>query len=470
MYTEKDISEFFERFKSLQNSFNLEKVHQLINNPDAKATHKVNSHFKPLKIIIMTSAFIIGIATILLWFVPENSNTAVTSDRSLEKPITNVQKDVSPDTETVTKQNNIVSGMPNKNNAKNNKQNIIVADTSTKPDTKSKDINTDKVLLAGADQNSKKDVVKPQQIVKKKKENSSVCNWPTDTIINKDLLLVKLSDEELKKIGIARKGIATFYHNICPNGNCDWELSCQKDLIPENERITTHNDFYVLYVTNSSFEPQGDLDFYSSMDVLVPVVTNNQAGQIFWFTPDDSLFAKLPPRYSYLKNTYDNLICLKERYPNKTFTNFLSVGGESVLDAVNYLNLTKQELTNIGVIINKDNIVFQTKNKHYTLKISGHGISSTGSDADFVNFPPNPYPVAMTDTLGRRIFVQESIIDKDSLSQIMNILVPVRINLNEIIPSDHHVMICWYYPTEDFLNSLPDKIGTELKSEVEINN
>ena len=29
-------------------------------------------------------------------------------------------------------------------------------------------------------------------------------------------------------------------------------------------------------------------------------------------------------------------------------------------------------------------------------------------------------------------------------------------------------MICWYYPTEDFLNSLPDKIGEELKSEVEI--
>jgi hypothetical protein len=306
---------------------------------------------------------------------------------------------------------------------------------------------------------------------KSNERNSKSCIWPSDTIIDKDILLVKLSDEELKQIGIARKGNATFYHNSCPNGDCDWQLSCQIKLIPENERITTHNDFYVRFVTNSNFEPEGGSDFYSSMDILVPVVTNNKAGQIFWFTPHESLFAKLPARYGYLKNVYDNLKCLKEKYPNKTFTNFLSIGGESVLDAVNYLKLSAQELINIGIIINEDNVVFHSKNNNYTLKITNTGSTySTGSDEDFKSFPPNPYPVVMTDTLGRRIFVRKSIIEKDSLSQIMNILVPVRINLNEVILPNKDVMICWYYPTEDFLKSLPVKIGDELKSEVGIIN
>ena len=454
IYTQHTLNEFFKEFKNLPNSYKIEQVHQLLNNPNAKATHKVNSHFKHLKLIIMTSAFIIGLTTTFLWFSPKNSNTDVASDRISEAP------------------KEIVLSEVNKNIGTNSTKNHKVSDNSNNYKATNENIKLDEVVLANNSQHVKNNDAKPINSEKAKKANkrkSKSCIWPADTIIDKDLLLVTLTDEELKQIGVARKGNATFYHNICPNGNCDWQLSCQTKLIPEKERITTHNEFYVRFVTNSNFEPEGGLDFYSSMDIYVPIVTKNKAEQIFWFTPHDSLFANLPHRYSYLKNTYDNLICLKEKYPNKTFTNFLSTGGESILEAVNYLKPTKKELTDIGIIFSQGNIIFQSKNKKYNLKISGNGGTySTGSDEDFKNFPPNPYPVVMTDTLGRRFFVQKTIINKDSLSQIMNILVPVRINLNEVIPPHKGVMICWYYPTEDFLNSLPDKIGEELKSEVEI--
>ena len=89
-----------------------------------------------------------------------------------------------------------------------------------------------------------------------------------------------------------------------------------------------------------------------------------------------------------------------------------------------------------------------------------------GNDEDFHVFPPNPYPVLMTDTLGRRFYAVNTMTSTDSLSKVMNILVPVRINLNEIIHNNHEVIICWYYPTQEFLNSLPAKIGTQMKSEI----
>jgi hypothetical protein len=450
IYTQHSINEFFEEFKNLPNSYKIEQVHQLLNNPNAKATQKVNFHFKHLKLIIMTSAFLIGITTTFLWFSPKNTNIDITSEKLLENQNKIIRKDIGQNPDTKNEQNFIVSEN-------------LVSNKVTNGDFKSSEL-----VLASNNQHFEKDNVNPVKPQKSNKRKSKSCIWPTDTIIDKDLLLVTLTDEELKQIGIARKGNAIFYHNICPNGDCDWQLSCQTKLIPKNERITTHNDFYVRFVTNSNFEPDGGLDFYSSMDIYVPIVTKNKAEQIFWFTPHDSLFARLPHRYSYLKNTYDNLICLKEKYPNKTFTNFLSTGGESILEAINFLKPTKQELNNIGIKFSEGNIIFQSKNTKYSLKISSKGSTySTGSDEDFKNFPPNPYPVVMTDTLGRRIFVQKTIIDKDSLSQIMNILVPIRINLNEVIPPNKDVMICWYYPTEDFLNSFPDKIGEDLKSEVE---
>jgi hypothetical protein len=48
----------------------------------------------------------------------------------------------------------------------------------------------------------------------------------------------------------------------------------------------------------------------------------------------------------------------------------------------------------------------------------------------------------------------------------MNILVPVRIRVNKIVPSRHEVIICWYYPTPEFIKALPSKTGTELSSEL----
>ena len=100
------------------------------------------------------------------------------------------------------------------------------------------------------------------------------------------------------------------------------------------------------------------------------------------------------------------------------FTNYLETGAERILDPINVLNLNKEELQKIGVQINDECVLFQTINKKYTLKICKHGTYSVGNDEDSNVFPPNPYPVIMTDTLGRRLYIEGSIVNKDTVSKI----------------------------------------------------
>jgi hypothetical protein len=268
----------------------------------------------------------------------------------------------------------------------------------------------------------------------------------------------------MKKIGIARNGSAMFYHNII-KGKYNLAYYDHRNLFSAEDTAATFNSFFVANITNLNFEPHGSADFYSSMDTLVPVVINDKAG-ILWFAPDEKFFSLLPERYSYLSSVFKNLVCLKKKFPARTFTNYLENGKERILDAVNVLNLAKANLQKIGIIIDDGSVIFQTIYKHYSLKICESGTYSIGNDEDSNVFPPNPYPVAMTDTLGRQIYIEGTNFRKDSVSKFLNILVPVRINIHDFVSSYKQVIICWYYPTDDFLKALPGNIGPDLKSEL----
>jgi hypothetical protein len=477
-YTQQDIEKFLSNFRDLANPYKIEKVHQLLNNPHAKARYSVKLNYKPFNFIIMTSAFILGLSALIFWSNPKTSNIDEISTSRKSGVVREVVIDSNLSSKRTTDLNK-----PIKDNQTIEKKGIPKSDIVTKvtidaniPRDVTTDLNQPKVenLTIYPKDAHKNDNNIPVQSVTNNDQKvyntlpeykTESCVWSPDTVVDKKLLLVDLSDKELRTIGIARKGNATFYHNII-EGKYDMSLTSHPDLIPIEERITTFNKYFVAYTTNSQFEPDGSGNFYSSMDTLVPVLTNNQAGQIFWFTPHDSFFNLLPERYNYLRSTYKNLICLKEKYPKRTFTNFLGSGAERVLDPVNVLNFNKDQLKKIGVLINDECVIFQTLNKNYTLKICKHGRYYVGNDKDSNVFPPNPYPVIMTDTLGRRLYIEGSILNRDTVSKIMNILVPVRINLNEIVPPNQEVIICWYYPTPEFLNALPGKIGRELESEL----
>ena len=84
--------------------------------------------------------------------------------------------------------------------------------------------------------------------------------------------------------------------------------------------------------------------------------------------------------------------------------------------------------------------------------------------------------MAITDTIGRRryfnfVYVKDESVDRDYIMKNINTLIPIEVNLEKIIPPCKETLVFWFYPTDDFVDSLPERIRYELKSELNaINN
>jgi hypothetical protein len=291
--------------------------------------------------------------------------------------------------------------------------------------------------------------------------------WPCDTVIDRETMFVRLTKEELKNIGVLIMGDKTHYHNISPDGHYDMALTS----LPENERIPTHNDYCVWAFSSLSCDAYslGGPDFYSVIDTLVPVIVDVKEPSIYWFTPTENFFKALPERYQYLNETIKNLKYLKQKCPNKSFVNYW-IPRESVFEKCNFLELNKEELIKLQFRITKDKLeISDTKNINRIELYNDSGTSITGISSE-LGFPPNPYPVGVTDTLGRSryvfgVYAPEEKVDREYLMKNLNILVAIRINLERIIPPRKETLIFWFYPTDDFINALPENTKYDLKSE-----
>jgi hypothetical protein len=453
-YTERDISLFYERFKHLPEYFEIEEVQQLINNPNAKATHLVKLSYKPLKFIIMTSAFILGLSILMLWltFDKKNKNIALydnniiqTVDKKLVADI--VLKDTSVEDAANCSDTKIVT--------KNERSNNLIADESRSVIEKPKKEIKENIAFEKSDEKNKN------------------CNWPFDTVLDKENLFVHLTDDELEKIGIFRKDEKFHYHNKTPNGPYNMEITSNT---PEDERDTTYNEYFVQAVSNIACEPRGlgSSNFYSVAETLVPVITNNCWNDIFWFTPHKDFFKALPDRYDYLRDTYENLICLKKKSPQKNFVNYWGNANSNLTDGIYILKLTKEELQRIGIEFNSECVIITDKKKINHIDLCTSGTSITGKTSAF-EFPPNPFPLVITDTIGRRKYIrefpfkQDSVNDKKYLESNLNLLIPIKLDVKKLISESKNkqVLILWYYPTEELIDSLPENIKSVIKSEYE---
>jgi hypothetical protein len=174
----------------LPDPYKLEKVHQLLNDPYAMARHRIKLNHKPFNLIIMTSAFIVGLTAILFWSSPRKTEISKPeSFKNTEVVSVTAQVKISPP-ET-----------PKNHSTKTEKP-------STKAELESEPLGNNTSAPA---------------LIEKHEPESSVligkyrlCAWSPDTTIDKKTLLLNLTDPELKKIGITKRGDAIFYHNIIP--------------------------------------------------------------------------------------------------------------------------------------------------------------------------------------------------------------------------------------------------------------
>ena len=85
-YTQQNLDQFFNQFRALPNSYNLEKLHKLINDPSLKPKNSIKLKYKSFKFIIMTSAIIIGLTSIIIWLTPNtNINKAYEQDLKIKQ-------------------------------------------------------------------------------------------------------------------------------------------------------------------------------------------------------------------------------------------------------------------------------------------------------------------------------------------------------------------------------------------------
>ncbi|MDC0584394.1 T9SS type A sorting domain-containing protein [Bacteroidales bacterium] len=473
IFDQNNIDRFFGNFKKVKVNYDLEKVHQLINNPNAKATQRVRKNYKPFKIIIMTtSAIIIGAVASLFWFSGDGRSNEIANNpnekhiisaldtipaketdadknkktkdlHTLSKSV--IEQNVEPDTIHVIK----------KNQQAPNQQQVI-----TPPDTTKE--NTQKLLsIKGSDKYS---------------TNDFISNWPTDTIIDKKDLLVELNYQELRKFKIFTDGSYLFYQHIRPNGNKTTE-TVNINEIPNSDQIISTDPFRKMFTTTIHCETYSDFSrkrLHKSIDTLVPIIIERKGIQdIWWFNPHPMLFKQLPERYKHLENTYNNLKLLKRLYPSTSFTNFIS--NTPRCEPLNSLALSVEELINIGINVVDSCIIMQSKNRKFSsISSNGRGksevIKSKLNDLDIVRISRNDFPIFKTNDEGYRHIRpgRRSPFFNGKIPDDINTIIPVKIDVGKLKGVKSKIEYWWFKTSDEFIAALPDSIQNQLRTERDI--
>ena len=327
-YTQQDIDQFFSQFKKLSMSYELIKVHQLINNPNAKAKHLVKFNHKPFKLIIMTGTLILAISAIILWLTPEDSNK--TFNKTKKSPISieySKQEEKIENHNSVVKEENSKSVKP--------KTSLLAEDNSV---NESNDITESKVLTN--DEAEKNELI------------CQSCDWPKDTILDKKELFIYLSDSELEKLGIYKNDTSGYFKTNYKHSNT-WVYN-KGDIVFKNK--VNSNKFGLTFITDTSLtEPSLSLfrsydGFYFAMDTLVPILITFKNGlkpEILWFSSTEDLFRQLPTRYKHLQKTYSCIKEIKKSQKHKQVVNYRNFDSiKNDLIKIPIIELNDDELKN----------------------------------------------------------------------------------------------------------------------------
>jgi hypothetical protein len=453
-YTHENIDRFYQQFNQLPEYFELEKVHQLINNPDAKAKLSGKTFFKPFKFIFMTTIFITGLTSLILWLSPTQK------DNSLQKeiivPVEYSKHGKVYENELSYSRKTTEYSYQNAKNEENTLELALL----------------DSNLMKVSNNNSQ-----PTQTISSDISTyyNLNCNWSKDTFLKKESLFINLTEEELLKLGVYKKTNGMEYNN----GNI--RIVSVYDGYKQPKNWKTHLPFDALYTSNQEIENttsyEDNDNFYFVIDTLAPIIltfqalNNKKEAEILWFTTNNVFFKALPERYRHLEQTYLNLKCLKTKYPQKQLVNYYNPNIFITFEKVNYLTLDNTSLNKIGFQIFKDSISIENTDGTCKLSISNSCIFNPTKGNQ--KFPPINYPLFVTDEKGRQKVLQNISFDNGKeydFSQLMNMynsLVPIRINMTNYVSSWSKGLIFWFYPTEEFINSLPENMRNSLKTESE---
>jgi hypothetical protein len=498
MKNENNIDNYFDKVKQNPPLIPIEKVHQIITRPGAKARLKGNNR-NLLKITVMTTIIAVILSAVLLW--PEQT-TSNKSQNSI--PIATNIKAIGTKVQMLVNGSNTskpVNQTPNQNearNAPNTKNDADFQQSQQQSDRAFAEKEESETLLPQLGADGKKVNSTLEGIMPVGADNEKV-DLDTIQTIDGNRFILKLSNDELEKLGFHISDSLFIYNNKFGNEylqffyKVHWGIRDGEPFIegtsssylyqnekPFYQKISS-NEFYPVFQSNIFFtgiKAIKGLDienFHSSNDTLLPVLIPSSQfykefdDQLLWFKTTDEL-------YSILYINHKSIIDQFKKYKTSKIANkdndLIVYQPPKLVDESKIIDLTNAELKTLGFQFFTDSTIFngEMKTEKVTLVLFKGCYSSTNTYADSIGTLWNNgcFPVLVTHLDGNplikvRDFKSRFLLKTMKYEQQLQLLIPVNLNASE--SQLEKEVIFWFYPTEEFFNALPKRIRNDLRKE-----
>jgi hypothetical protein len=455
MNNESRINNYFDKVKQNPPLIPIEKVHQIISRPDAMARLKGKTN-NLLKFTIMTSIIAFIITAVMLWptqneksqipkeQIPAQTQTVSTAVVKSNTKVNSLKQSQSSSAETSAEKQNISDAKP-QNEIENNMSVPLAKEAKTYEDR---------------DQKVNIDSIQP---------------------VDRSKFILRLSNEELEKIGFQITDSSVIFKNSSPIGSIDIDYNCfaknysmGKKAAPKANPLkeNTFHSFYPVVETDLWFREDGfsyikQGTFESNNDTLLPIQIplnelfgDQYPDRILWFNVTRELIQLLPLNYHPIANQIMELKKIKRLVNNGNLVNYLP---KSLFYDIRFINLSEAELKKFGFSFDKE-VKCEIKYDDYSFYFiaDSRGIYSY-SNGIIPEWDKNiVLPSFISDTLGSFLPIEKSTAEVFK-ENAFNRFIPIRINLNRIAPN--FSILYWYTPTDAFFNALPERISKDLRKE-----
>lgn len=504
-FTQINIDRFFRSLDRLEPIYNENKVHQIINSPEATARLKGKT-LNPLKITIMTSLLITLVTAIILWTGND------TKQAEMQNKAEQVQF-----VENATTNTNLKSSTQNDTENLANEVNVKTTDNEREIESSSLDAQPTNGEINDPEIS---DFVPATLASKEDSTNTNRKSKPLTppATIKGDLKMVLADQKLLEKLGFRFKYLPEY------NPDSVWEYGCLPYSVYynnfyETNKFSSKSNLPIVYsftnriegkatFTNSIYFQEieindsasfNNLSFYPNIvsypsgfvrfnlypdnfifemanDTLLPIfvptqiISNDPNNWVLWFNVTDSLIALLPESIRSQVEIIQNNKILKKEFPS---LNLIDYQQEALVDSSRFIELSNEELFQIGfsiIHLNKNNqsnygingeqrLVYEKTDECYHLKLT---ITQFGSSLEKGNLKENciyDNLALITTTIGD--FENVVFSGKSALKNMVPILIRHE-QFPEILNKD---LVFWFTPTNYIFQHLPERISVDLQKE-----
>jgi len=523
-----EIDRFFDQLKEQSPIYTEEKVHQIINSPEAKA-RLTGKNKNLLKFTMMTTLFAVILSAVLLWTGHDNENqvsSIKTQDSGKEKA------------SSIKCQESSALGNEAKftdsKSANNNLDNSFIAIDSSNNNNSGFDAVQQNATVSNI-QNS---IYPTQQAVQQ------ATGLDSNTIKTTDgsKFVLRLSNDELEKIGIRMIDKSIVYKNVA-NGYCyeDGSRFCKayiqnapeyysflkdekgrkysehyvgigfsrkswiEDKKPAHKKkvkpeiitgsieqysyyyeisddtiVPTQHNFYPVFKSNEYFGnilENGTLnssDFEMANDTLVPIVfpktgRGGDTEEILWFVLTNQLYEILSVKHKPLMDELIQYKTVKKRFPQKDIIEYRS---PFLIDESRILKLSQNELQNLGFGFYADSMIYSGRNSRAGYKVMFSERQSTTQtmkydyEGQIPELVDGCLALFVTDNSGNPLF--------NSLG-LLPVLFPNEDEIYKQIPllipvevkggGFYNSLFFWFLPSESFFKAISKEVSNEIKAE-----